>query len=203
MTQFASIRRQAQNKDRSNFEEADMSITLQTTHHPARMDSPMSDYFTDLSDSPDTLTIPSPTQKKLLQRLDSLKDWVLRQEPSQDTTAKAYTTISDLEALFVAPDTQSRQPADVLETDLFSPEEETSIEGECDFLAAGASVKSHDSISKSDHPDSDLVPITSGNSLYSKSLQEGQEVLRRVTEANSQLQRRLEEIKVRAYSLAL
>ena len=150
-----------------------MTATPQTPHRQMRMDSPMSDYFTDPSNSPDILIrSPSSIQQEILRRLQSLGDWVLRQELSSHTATKAHVVLDELQGVLVAPDPQSRQPADIEESDLFSPEDEASQQD-------------------------DIINRCEATEFHNKRLlEESQEVLMRVSAATQKLQMRYQEVKV-------
>ena len=173
-----------------------MNVAPQTPHRQTRMDSPMSDYFTDPSNSPDLLT-ESPTliQQEILRRLQSLGDWVLRQELSSHTAAKAHTVLDELQGVLIAPDTQSRQPADIDDSDLFSPEDELEADDSI-FDIARSKEKSSTSLLRASQED-DIANRNDGISFHNKKLlEESQELLMRVSAATQKLQMRYQEVKV-------
>ena len=156
----------------------------------------MSDYFTDPSNSPDILIrSPSSTQQEILRRLQSLGDWVLRQELSSHTATKAHVVLDELQGVLIAPDPQSRQPADIEESDLFSPEDE--IEAD-DLVSDLVRTKESSNISvfQASQQD-DITNRYDGTDFRNKRLlEESQEVLMRVSAATQKLQMRYQEVKV-------
>lgn len=177
-----------------------MEFAPQTPRHLIRMDSPMSDYFTDPSNSPDLFTVsPSSAQQEILRRLRALSNWVLRQDLPSHAAIKAHHAIDELEGILVAPETQSRQPADIDESDLFSPEEELEAH---DF---GTAVERD-----RERPDNLICEgcrqagvaggLESINACDKKLLDESREVLSRVSAATQKLQLRYQEVKVRQSS---
>lgn len=173
-----------------------MNIAPQTPHRQMRMDSPMSDYFTDPSNSPDLLTNrPTSSQQELLRRLQSLGDWVLRQELSSYTAAKAHIVLDELQDVLVAPDPQSRQPADIDESDLFSPEDEIEADDSI-FDVTHTKEMSNTSLFQAGQQDHVANQYIGTSCRNKKLLEESQEVLMRVSAATQKLQMRYQEVKV-------
>lgn len=156
----------------------------------------MSDYFTDPSNSPDLLTnSPTSSQQEILRRFQSLGDWVLRQELSSYTAAKAHIVLDELQGVLVAPDPQSRQPADIDESDLFSPEDEVEVD-DYSFDVTHTKVMSNTSLSKAGQQDGIANQHVGINCRNKKLLEESGEVLMRVSAATQKLQMRYQELKV-------
>ena len=174
-----------------------MDTAPQTPRHLMRMDSPMSDYFTDPSNSPDLLRdSPSSAQQEILRRLHSLSDWVLRQDLTLHTATKAHLALDELESVLIAPDPQSRQPADIDESDLFSPFEEEEEEHlvSLNLKCCGEKPsKPFDQVYRQDN----VINHHEGISAHDKKLLEQSHiVLSRVSTATQKLQKRYQEVRV-------
>ena len=176
-----------------------MDTAPQTPHHLMRMDSPMSDYFTDPSNSPDLFRdSPSSTQQDILRRLHSLSDWVLRQDLASHTATKAHLTLDELEGVLIAPNPQSRQPADIDESDLFSPEEE--VEAHDFGLNVECNGEEPNNPLYQAHRQDDVAIRHEGTTSSNKKLlEESQKVLSRISAATQKLQMRYQEMRVCQY----
>ena len=174
-----------------------MNFAPQTPCHLIRMDSPMSDYFTDPSNSPDLFNrdSPSSTQQGILRRLRSLSDWILRQDLTLHTATKAHLALDELEGVLVAPDPQSRQPADVDESDLFSPEEE--VEAPDFGIAIRRGEEKPSTLYHQAREQDDTASRREDmGACDRKLLEQSQEILSRVSAATQKLQMRYQEVKV-------
>ncbi|KAJ9649406.1 hypothetical protein H2199_000181 [Coniosporium tulheliwenetii] len=93
--------------------------------------SPHSDYFTDSSFSPDSVSTSSPDQKYLLHRLERIGVQLLRNEPNAHMLSSVTSALNTVDDILAAPTSQSRQPADLVDSGLFMNDDDT------DSLGAG------------------------------------------------------------------
>lgn len=89
-------------------------------------DSPFSDYFTDTSTSPEPSSAPgnaSTTQKSLLSRLRDVGRQILHKDPDAHIVTLLLENLDAVDAALTAPEPQSRQPAELVDSGLFMEEE--------------------------------------------------------------------------------
>ncbi len=158
--------------------------------------SPFSDYFTDTSASasPEPAQ-PSPVQKSLLHRLGAIGEQIQRREPGAIVAASLHASLDALEALIAAPESQSREPADVGDSGLFLEDDggepawkssEPRVDA-CHCRQSSTTASNHNRHHRQHHQPR----------RTDKLLKEAQAVLARVTESSKQLRKRYEEVKVR------
>lgn len=164
-------------------------------------DSPFSDYFTDDARSSDQQTkpkfnMPSNETQRLLLRLNDLGSQILRHDPSTSTINTLSDRLDALEHTLTAPDTQTRQPADLVDSGLFMEDDaQTPHEYGLDMSSSSLPFALDGA---SDALTTRLKEAAANNGDGDKNadlIKESQDLLERVTRANTDLQARFEEMR--------
>jgi len=159
-------------------------------------DSPFSDYFTDEArsvsiDPKATYNMPSNETQRLLLRLNNLGAQILRHDPGADSFDALSSRLDDLEDTLCAPDAQTRQPAELVDSGLFmeDEDEDRDIPTPSD-LQVNTMPLSLDSAM-------DIVrsPVKPKKSPNTRLLKQTQALRNRVTKANTELRQRFEEMR--------
>lgn len=150
-------------------------------------DSPFSDYFSEGEvhlgdDKSPSYTLPSPEAQRLLLRLNDLGSQILREEPSERAVDVLNDRLDALEDALTAPEAQSRQPAELVDSGLFMGEDEQTedgyglgLDGAEDFVE-------------------DKLQMSRGPPQF-QLVKESQALLDRVTRANIDLRSRFDEMR--------
>jgi len=151
-------------------------------------DSPFSDYYTDVANSPDLFTSGSPAQKTLLHRLSDLRAQIIRRNPNDQVAVAIHSKIDAIESILFAPESQSRKPAEIDDSGLFIDDEDSD-----NGLGIGPVADEDAHILRHASYESDEEDFT--NTTNDNPLPEVEEVLARVTKVNAVLRERYTELK--------
>lgn len=168
-------------------------------------DSPFSDYWTDASFSPNPdhphCFESHPSQKPLLQRINSIGAHIVRSEPHGKLAELLSRKLDALEAVLAAPETRSRLPAHLEDSGLFMEDDDPSQWG-ADQLDLGSDKEETDI--KSNGKDGDEKAQTSSDEEVSpQSINDSHKIedvgltqlITRITSTQESLRRRYDEVK--------
>lgn len=162
-------------------------------------DSPFSDYYTESDFAPSPEAALSPAQKSLLYRLNQINEHIKGFEPSDALLHTLNGRVGELEGALAAPESQTRQPAELEDSGLFLEEEDDVFghdtendavddiaitDGSEIFEAAEIAQIAHNEVAEAQAKAEDIWRN-----------QETQELIDRVTKASNELRLRYQEIK--------
>jgi len=138
-----------------------------------------SNYFSDDETSPSSSSVltPSPSQSKLLGRLNAIGRQILRKDPGEHERSILSAELDALEHTLNAPESQSREPPDIDDSGLFvddGPDDDTETEESNDLETSA----------------------TAARQQLMEQARKRDELVSRVNRLNQELQKRYEEIKV-------